>query len=94
MHHVAKSANQPVSMDAHLSDENDLHCLVFRTDIKDSNDVKKISATLDNLPGIRDWNVDLQDWENVLRIECKNLTAATVIRTIYEMGFSAEELPL
>ena len=42
--------------------------LIFRTSVKNVRDI----ATLFTLcPQIYKWNVDMEDWEKVLRIECQ-----------------------
>jgi hypothetical protein len=69
-------------------------CLVYRTTIKTRDDVQSISKVLDNLPGILDWHVDLDDWENVLRIECRNVTSSDIIGLLRANGFEAEEMPV
>ena len=74
--------------------EKELKCLVFRTSLQNSMDVEKISATLDNLSGISDWHVDLDDWEKVLRIECTDITATAIIRVLLKNGVKAEDLPV
>lgn len=73
--------------------KDDIQCLVFRTSLQNRNDVEKISTTLDNLAGLSDWHVDLDDWEKVLRIECAGLSAESIIKTLFRKGFIAEEIP-
>lgn len=71
-----------------------LQCLVFRTSLHNRKDVENISAVLDNLPGISDWYVDLDDREKILRIECTGLSATAIIDTLLKKGVIAKELPV
>lgn len=71
-----------------------ISCLVFRTSLKDEDDVEKVSGILNALEGITDWHVDLEDWEKVLRIEFTGLTAANIIDILHQAGVSIEELPV
>lgn len=73
--------------------DEDVQCLVFRTSLQNRKDVENISAILDNLTGISDWHVDLDDWEKVLRIECTGLSADYIIKTLFSEGIIAEAMP-
>ncbi|WP_310107207.1 hypothetical protein [Algoriphagus sp. 4150] len=45
------------------------------------------------IEGVQHVNVDLDDWENVLRVECGFEIPSTVIyQTVFRMGFSCFEL--
>lgn len=46
----------------------EMECLVFRTNIRDKNEVKLIAESIENIPDIAEWSVDLEDWEKVLRV--------------------------
>lgn len=95
LHHISWQNDLTESViDSLTSEGDDEKCFVFRTSLKNREDVEYISGILNNLQGVIKWSVDLQDWENVLRIECKSITAATIIRILSEAGVSAEELPL
>lgn len=66
---------------------------IFRTDIKTKKKVKSIKPVLDNIPNIRGWSIDLEDIDNVLRIEFRNdLAANEVILLVKTYGFYCEEL--
>ncbi len=59
--------------------------LIFRTSLDKRRDVKRIAEILDNYPGIKCWNVDLEDWEKVLRIECDGMChddISNILRTV------------
>ena len=66
--------------------------LVFSTSIRDKDDVELISETLDNLAGIHDWSVDLDDWEKVLRIEGINLNSSVIRKQLLQKGVLIREM--
>lgn len=76
------------------STDNQIKCLVFRTSLHNRKAVENISGILDNIPGMLDWHVDLDDWENVLRIECENITAETIINILSKKKVVIEEMPV
>ena len=45
--------------------------LIFRTSVKNVRDIKHIAALFTLCPQIYKWNVDMEDWEKVLRTECQ-----------------------
>jgi len=67
-------------------------CLVFATSIQDENDVMNVAYLFDNIDDILEWSVDLDDWEKVLRIVCKHLTARQIIQLLSDKGVIANEM--
>ncbi len=53
--------------------------LVFRTSVSTIKDVERISTILNKCSQISTWNINLEDWEKVLRIECSENLKATDI---------------
>ena len=52
--------------------------LIFRTSIRNARDIKHIAALFTLCPQIYKWNVDMEDWEKVLRIECQDITPTEI----------------
>ena len=52
--------------------------LIFRTSITKRCDIKRIGKLLAEFPQIDKWNVDFEDWEKILRIECSGITALEI----------------
>ena len=52
--------------------------LIFRTSVKNVRDIKHIAALFTLCPQIYKWNVDMEDWEKVLRIECQGITPTEI----------------
>ena len=50
--------------------EKENKILIFRTSITKRCDIKRIGKLLAEFPQIDKWNVDFEDWEKILRIEC------------------------
>ncbi len=65
---------------------------VFKTDVQDAGDsdelVQKLTACL---PGSK-VNFDLEDCDNVLRVEAENFTAERIIRILNNCGYNCELL--
>jgi short-subunit dehydrogenase len=67
--------------------------LVFKTDISNTTDLKNVFSALHEEPRIKKWNIDIEDIDNVLRIESDELEPFEIIHLINCCGFYCEELP-
>jgi hypothetical protein len=70
-----------------------MNILVFKTDIHDAPQVKRLAQLFATMPGIHSWNVDLHDCDKVLRIEAAGIHPATVKTAVRQAGFLCEDLP-
>lgn len=71
-----------------------MELLIFQTDIKTKKKVKSLKPVLSNHSDIIDWSIDLEDIDNVLRIEATaNLSEKEVIDLLQVEGFCIETLP-
>jgi cell fate (sporulation/competence/biofilm development) regulator YmcA (YheA/YmcA/DUF963 family) len=67
--------------------------IILKTDIKTKKKAKKIKPLLNEHPIITNWSIDLEDIDNVLRIEAEDLLNENdVKRIINENGFYCEDL--
>ncbi len=66
--------------------------LVFKTSVSSQSDISKLKPLLDRLPGVSGWNFDLEDCDNILRVESATKVAQQVVKTVEEYGYSCEEL--
>lgn len=67
--------------------------LILRTDIKTKERVQSITP-LFNSPYIDNWSIDIEDVDNVLRIEAKDeLNEQDFIHVIKSCGYFCEALP-
>ena len=58
--------------------EKENKILIFRTSITQRRDIKRIGELLAEFPQIDKWNVDFEDWEKILRIECRDISALEI----------------
>ena len=67
--------------------------LVFRTSVEKKKEVHRLSPILDQLinPSGR-WNFDLEDCDNILRVETPVVASGVVIETLNKNGFHCQEL--
>jgi hypothetical protein len=69
------------------------HILVFRSNIDDKYKASKVCARLEKVNGVLHANIDLDDWENILRLECDSEINEHRIRQIVsQSGFECEKL--
>jgi len=67
--------------------------LIFRTDIKTKKKFKAIKPFFNKHPNISNWSIDIEDIDNVLRIEAtENLIESDVINLTKTHGFYCETL--
>ena len=67
--------------------------LVFRSNIDDIYKAAIVCRELEKMDGIYRVNIDLDDWENILRLECDpEINAYRIQQTISQLGFECDEL--
>ncbi len=66
--------------------------LIFRTSISKKQDIGRVGKILNGCERIERWNVDFEDWEKVLRIECTDMEAVEVAAMLKEINIYAAEL--
>ncbi len=64
---------------------------VFKTSVSEE-ELVKLSSVLDNIDAILNWNTDLEDCDNILRIESKTMITDKIINMLNGIGFYVEEL--
>lgn len=70
-----------------------MEVLVFKTSVQSRNNIQSVGAALEALTGVLKWNFDLQDADNILRVESKELSPRNVEQVLQHAGFACEELP-
>jgi len=70
-----------------------MEVLVFKTDIIAKADSENVAQILTNDHRIRNWNIDQDDIDNVLRIESSEMSSTDVIELVKKLGYMCEELP-
>jgi len=66
--------------------------LVLKTSLVSRLDVEKAGKLFDRLSQIIEWNIDLEDCDRVLRIECIGLTEEHIAILLRRIGYKAEKL--
>lgn len=64
---------------------------VFKTSIEEKN-LRNIENILVKIESIRRWNTDLEDCDNILRIESNKDLSTEIIKILAKEGFEIEEL--
>ncbi|MBC3846795.1 hypothetical protein H8K90_10425 [Winogradskyella echinorum] len=73
--------------------KNAIRIHIFKTNIETKLDVDMLQLLFSSNRSIINWSVDLEDIDNVLRIEAsKNLSENEIITQLNLIGFSCEEL--
>ena len=70
-----------------------MEVLVFKTDIIAKADSENVAQILTNDHRIRNWNIDQDDIDKVLRIESSEMSPTDVIELVKKLGYMCEELP-
>jgi len=65
---------------------------VFKTSVKTDEDIKVLKSKLDNLSASLKWNFDLEDCDNILRVEDSSISPITIIDLLVESNFECQEL--
>jgi len=65
---------------------------VFITNLSDSKRISDAGASLDVHPHIFEWNVDMHDVDNVLRVVSSNIEAKEIQELVLNAGYYCEEL--
>lgn len=68
--------------------------LIFRTSVQDRYGLSRLSRALDNWPNVKDWSIDLEDWEKVLRIECVDLNPLQIKLKLRKLDIHAQQMPI
>jgi hypothetical protein len=66
--------------------------LVFVTSIENPDQVSEVKPMLTAVPAIKDWHFDLEDCDNILRIEANDISPRYIESLLEEAGFTCREL--
>ncbi|WP_298900288.1 hypothetical protein [uncultured Psychroserpens sp.] len=71
-----------------------MEVLIFQTDIETKTKVKSIRSSFNNHSGILKWSIDIEDIDNVLRIEAVSHSLQNdIINLANTRGFNIKLLP-
>ena len=67
--------------------------LVFKTSVANLRDIHILKPVLDRLISENGyWNFDLEDCDNILRVEAQKVKPDNILQELTQHGFSCEEL--
>jgi hypothetical protein len=69
-----------------------MEILVFITNIEKEEQVSEVQPLLTAVPAISDWNFDLDDCDNILRIEAIDISPRYIESLLKTAGFECREL--
>jgi cell fate (sporulation/competence/biofilm development) regulator YmcA (YheA/YmcA/DUF963 family) len=69
-----------------------MNVLVFTTSVSAPHQVDSIKPLLSSRPEIEEWNFDLEDCDNILRIVSDEISPRQIELLLKTAGFACEEL--
>jgi hypothetical protein len=69
-----------------------MEILIFTTSIEKPEQVNEVKPLLTAVPAIKDWNFDLDDCDNILRIEANDISPRYIEALLHTAGFDCAEL--
>lgn len=65
---------------------------VFKTSVETEKDIEQLRPYLNGLLPRAKWTFDIEDCDNILRVDTPEDSPQTVISVLYHTGFDCEEL--
>ncbi|MDG3583424.1 MULTISPECIES: hypothetical protein [Galbibacter] len=70
-----------------------MNVFVFKTSVNNQKDIKRLQNPLNQLMHQNEqWSFDLEDCDNILRVESLQVKAYNIANTLNILGFSCEEI--
>ena len=69
-----------------------MEILVFKTNLSNEAHISSVMPALEHHPQILQWNVDLHDRDNVLRVVSENISTGEIEQLLVNAGFFCQEL--
>ena len=66
--------------------------LIFTTNVEKPEQVSEVHPLLTSVEAISQWNFDLEDCDNILRIEATNISPRYIENLLQDAGFNCTEL--
>jgi len=71
---------------------NKMEILIFTTSVAKPEQVTEVRPLLTSVPAITGWNFDLEDCDNILRIEADDISPRYIESLLQTAGFDCREL--
>ena len=65
---------------------------IFKTSVKSKKSIKVLTPQLNEIESISNWNFDLEDCDNILRIDSQSDIVENIIKILNDFDFECEEL--
>jgi hypothetical protein len=69
-----------------------MNILVFTTSVNAPEQVNRVQPLLTSVPAITEWNFDLEDCDNILRVVSNDLSPRYIEALLHDAGFLCAEL--
>lgn len=69
-----------------------MEVLVFATNVTEARQVSRVQALLTHIPTLTDWNFDLDDCDNILRVVARDVSPRYIERLLVGAGMHCSEL--
>ena len=69
-----------------------MEILVFKTNVTSKRKVSKVQPLLTSVAAITQWNFDLEDCDNILRVEGENVCPESIAELVAENGYECDVL--
>ena len=69
-----------------------MEILIFTTSIEKPEQVSKVKPLLTSVSAITGWNFDLEDCDNILRVEADNVSPRYIESLLQTAGYDCREL--
>lgn len=79
-------------MNIYLLMKNFNHILLFKTNCFKKRDKATVKKLMEQLDGVEDWNIDMDDDERILRIISCTLNHQSIINLLNRHGYNCCEL--
>jgi hypothetical protein len=66
--------------------------LVFATSVRQKRQVSRVQNLLTKVPAIAQWSFDLEDCDNILRVEARDLSPRYIESLLQKAGIHCQEL--
>lgn len=69
-----------------------MHLIIFKTSVATQRQVSRVQPLLTSLPYITQWNFDLEDCDNILRVVTREHEPQRICELLHTEGFSCEAM--
>ncbi|MEZ5058086.1 MAG: heavy-metal-associated domain-containing protein [Saprospiraceae bacterium] len=64
----------------------------FKTNINCGNCIRSVTGFINDVEGVKSWNVDTDNPDKILTVEAEGINAEAILEAVEEAGFDAERI--